>query len=302
MPSKKTWTDTEKTTQASSKTTPAKKTSTSTTKTTATKTATTNKTTTAKASPVKKATTSPATKAPARKASTTTKKPASTGKTATNTKATTTSTAKKTTTTATKATTSKAASPTKKTPVKATAPKKTTTSSKVATKEVEKEEINEDYIPCCMEFDTVKYDNKTHRWKNKKFVKDSVFAFFTKPFGVDKKVAEMKTKIEEWRWITRTRPENVLVLFNAANSFKWEIYISIDNYVDWMNYVELSWVYFSKVYDASFDTANKLMEDMEEYLKKKGKDAHNYYIHYAYCPDCAKHYGNNYTVLFAEIE
>ena len=292
MPSKKTWTDTEKTTQASSKTTPAKKTSTSTTKTTATKTATANKTTTAKASPVKKATTSPATKAPASKASTTTKKP-------TSTKATTTSTAKKTTTTATKATTSKAASPAKKTPVKATAPKKTTTSSKVATKKVEEEEINEDYIPCCMKFDTIKYDNKTHRWKNKKFVKDSVFA---KPFGVDKKVAEMKTKIEEWRWITRTRPENVLVLFNAANSFKWEIYISIDNYVDWMNYVELSWVYFSKVYDASFDTANKLMEDMEEYLKKKGKDAHNYYIHYAYCPDCAKHYGDNYTVLFAEIE
>ena len=44
------------------------------------------------------------------------------------------------------------------------------------------------------------------------------------------------------------------------------------------------------------------MKEMNAYLKDNGKEADDFYIHYAYCPQCSKEYGHNYMVLFAELD
>lgn len=45
----------------------------------------------------------------------------------------------------------------------------------------------------------------------------------------------------------------------------------------------------------------KFIKQMNGYLAAQGKKAKDYYIHYAYCPKCAKKYGDNYMILFAKI-
>jgi len=40
---------------------------------------------------------------------------------------------------------------------------------------------------------------------------------------------------------------------------------------------------------------------MDTYLSKQDKKDNNYYVHYAYCPKCAKEAGHNYMVLFGEV-
>ncbi len=61
----------------------------------------------------------------------------------------------------------------------------------------------------------------------------------------------------------------------------------------------ISGKFISKVYDGPYNAVQKFVKDMEEFLEKKAKD---YYMHYAYCPKCAKKFGHNYAVLFAEIQ
>ena len=48
-------------------------------------------------------------------------------------------------------------------------------------------------------------------------------------------------------------------------------------------------------------TIPKYIKEMETRLASENKKAKDYYIHYAYCPKCAKKFGHNYMVLFAEV-
>ncbi|MDD3732973.1 MAG: hypothetical protein PHU88_11430 [candidate division Zixibacteria bacterium] len=57
----------------------------------------------------------------------------------------------------------------------------------------------------------------------------------------------------------------------------------------------------SRVFDGGYNAIPKFIKIMDEYLAETGKKAKDYYIHYAYCPSCAKKFGHNYMILFAEI-
>jgi len=41
---------------------------------------------------------------------------------------------------------------------------------------------------------------------------------------------------------------------------------------------------------------------MDAYLQKRKEEAEKYYVHYAYCPKCAKEAGHNFMVLFAQLK
>jgi hypothetical protein len=41
---------------------------------------------------------------------------------------------------------------------------------------------------------------------------------------------------------------------------------------------------------------------MDQYVKASGKKTKKYYFYYTTCPKCAKKYGNNYVVAFAEVK
>jgi len=40
---------------------------------------------------------------------------------------------------------------------------------------------------------------------------------------------------------------------------------------------------------------------MKDYVKSKGKKIKELYFYYTTCPKCAKHYGKNYVVAFAQV-
>lgn len=40
---------------------------------------------------------------------------------------------------------------------------------------------------------------------------------------------------------------------------------------------------------------------MNDFVKSKGKEVKKLYFFYTTCPKCAKHYGQNYTVLVSQI-
>jgi hypothetical protein len=156
---------------------------------------------------------------------------------------------------------------------------------------------------CCPEFDPKKWDQKTFHWDNKPFIKETIPTFFHIPFPpmIGRKIVRM-WKMAEDAEKTEADKGNVLVLFRDPNAFKSEIYLSVTDSVQGANNVSVSGIFFGKVFSGPYNAVPKHMREMNEYLSSQGKKAKDYYVHFAYCPKCAEKYGNNYMILFAQIQ
>jgi hypothetical protein len=65
--------------------------------------------------------------------------------------------------------------------------------------------------------------------------------------------------------------------------------------------VRLSGTYLTRVFDGPYRDAPKWLKQTEHYLEGQNKKASNYYFYYTTCPKCAKKYGHNYVVVFAQV-
>ncbi|MDD4412054.1 MAG: hypothetical protein PHR00_00135 [Patescibacteria group bacterium] len=156
---------------------------------------------------------------------------------------------------------------------------------------------------CCPEFKPEKWDKKTLNWDKKKFIKDSMPEFFHIPFPfmIGKKITRMWGAIEQ-NGADSPDKEDTLILFHDPTPFKGEIYISVEKDVPTENNIVISGNFVSRVFDGGYNAIPKFIKVMDSYLAETGKKAKDYYIHYAYCPKCAKKFGNNYMILFAQID
>ncbi len=155
---------------------------------------------------------------------------------------------------------------------------------------------------CCPEFNPEKWDGKTFTWENKPFIRESIPTFFHIPFpsSIGKKVVKLM-KLAEDSKMEEKNPEEVLLLFRDPSAFRSEIYLSVAGAVSGADNAGISGTLISKVYAGPYNAIPKFIKQMNEYLNSLGKKAGDYYIHYAYCPKCAKKYGNNYMIIFARV-
>ncbi|WP_273565665.1 hydrolase [Maribacter halichondriae] len=156
---------------------------------------------------------------------------------------------------------------------------------------------------CCPTFNLEKWDEKTHHWDHKKFIKASVPTLFHIPLPpmIGNQVTKMMRLAEDSNNLAADR-EDILLLFSDPSAFKSDLHLSVENTVPEAENTTLSGTYVSKVYDGPFNSVPKFIKKMDSYLKKHQQKANRYYVHYAYCPKCAKREGHNYMVLFAELE
>jgi hypothetical protein len=155
---------------------------------------------------------------------------------------------------------------------------------------------------CCPPFHPEKWDNKAHHWEKKKFIKASVPTLFHIPLPpmLGKKITKMMKMAEDSEKLSDEK-EDILLLFNDPTAFKSDLYLSVTNPVPNAENTTLSGTFKSKVFDGAYNAIPKFMKQMDTYLGKQDIKANNYYVHYAYCPKCAKEAGHNYMVFFAEV-
>lgn len=161
---------------------------------------------------------------------------------------------------------------------------------------------NNENNQCCPEFNPEKWDKRTISWDNKKFIKDSLPTIFHMPFPpmIGKKITRMWGEVEKAEAAAPNK-EDTLILFRDPSVFKSEIYISVEKDVPMENNVFISGNFVSRVFDGDYNAIPKFVKIMDEYLAETGKEAKDYYVHYAYCPICAKKFEHNYIILFAKV-
>ena len=150
---------------------------------------------------------------------------------------------------------------------------------------------------CCPKFKPKKWDKKTVVWKKKAFVKDRYFSAFHIPLNLGSIIKKNCKKIEA----EKDEAENFIMLCDEKSPFHSNIYFSVKKPIEGVHDVRVSGTFLTKVFEGPYKNMKAWKKEMEEYVKSKNKEIKNMLYYYTTCPDCAKKYGKNYVVLFAEI-
>ena len=154
---------------------------------------------------------------------------------------------------------------------------------------------------CCPEFDVLPWDEKTHQWEDKLFIKDTVPQLFhiPLPWAINRTMARMWKRAEE----AGAAPDmkDFLMLAYDPSPWKCEYYLAVTKEVPGTENLKLSGTFLSKVFDGPYSAVPKWIKEMDQFIASKGKIARKNYFYYTTCPKCAKKYGHNYVVAYAEV-
>lgn len=153
---------------------------------------------------------------------------------------------------------------------------------------------------CCPKFDVNYWNEKTHVWQDKLFLKDDVKQIMHIPLNMGKVITRMWQQVDAAKAGPDTK--DFLILAYDPSPWKSELYMTVTKNIPGTNIVKLNGTFVSKVFDGPYQDVPKWLVQMDKYLTDKNQKSLKYYIHYAYCPKCAKKYGHNYGIVFAQVK
>jgi len=151
---------------------------------------------------------------------------------------------------------------------------------------------------CCEPFNPEPWDGKEINWDKKLFVKDRVASFLHIPFNMGGKIVKNLALIEK----AGAKADYQLMLFDENSLWGSDIYIDVARDVPGAKMAELSGKFLTKVFEGPYSQAGQWAKEMKSYVEGKGQTMKKLYFSYTTCPKCAKTYGKNYVVLFAQID
>jgi hypothetical protein len=95
--------------------------------------------------------------------------------------------------------------------------------------------------------------------------------------------------------------KDFLLLAYDPSPWKSELYMNVTKEVAGAENVKLNGTFVSKVFDGPYNHVPKYLKEFYRYLALIEKKAKKIYFYYTTCPKCAKKYGHNYIVAFAEV-
>lgn len=151
---------------------------------------------------------------------------------------------------------------------------------------------------CCPRFVPEPWDEREWQWDQKLFLKDRVRCLFHVPLNFGQVMVRSMAKVEAAGAWT---PKPPLVLSDHTSRWNMDLFIEVAREVPAAEHARLSGSFRSKVFEGSFKDTGKWCQQMAEWVRAKGKPSQRHLMYYTTCPKCAKHYGKNYVVIFAQV-
>ena len=151
---------------------------------------------------------------------------------------------------------------------------------------------------CCPKFDPAPWDDKSFEWKDKKFIKDSVFTLFQMPINFGTVMKRLDKKLTA----VGAQMPNFLCLSDHTSPWNMDIYLQVENDIPNAENTTLNGKFYSKVYEGPFKDTGKWIKDFDEVAKSKGFKVKKTFMWYTTCPKCAKKYGKNYVAIVSQVE
>lgn len=96
-------------------------------------------------------------------------------------------------------------------------------------------------------------------------------------------------------------PEDPLWLSDEVSPWGSDLYIAVDHPVPGTETVALSGKYLTRVFEGPYRDVGKWLEAMDAHVAARGYQTRSHLVFYATCPKCAKHFGKNQAVVFAQV-
>lgn len=150
---------------------------------------------------------------------------------------------------------------------------------------------------CCARFDPAPWDGKTIEWKDKRFVKDSVFTLFYIPMNFGSVISRLIGKVVK----SGSGMSDSVWLSDHTSKWNMDLYLAVDKEVPDATNTTMSGRFMFKVYEGDFKNTGKWCKEFEGDAKGKGITFSKLYTWYTTCPKCAKKYGKNYVVIVGKV-
>jgi hypothetical protein len=151
---------------------------------------------------------------------------------------------------------------------------------------------------CCPPFDAAPWSDKELVWREKTFLKDHVRSLFHVPIAMGAHMTHNQRLIEA----AQATPEQPLMLCDDSSPWGSDLYIAVSRSVPGAQMTTLSGTFLTKVYEGPYRNAGKWAADMRDHVARKQRQLEKLYFAYTTCPRCAKAYGKNYVVAFAQVK
>lgn len=151
---------------------------------------------------------------------------------------------------------------------------------------------------CCARLNVEQWDGKTFTWHNKPFLKDHTRALLHIPLNLNVVMGRDQAMIEA----AGAYPPDPLWLTDEVSPWGADIYTAIDRDVlPGAEVTKLTGTFVTRVFEGPYRNVGKWMHAMEEQVRADGGTLKKMYSFYATCPKCAKAFGKNHVVLFAQV-
>ena len=150
---------------------------------------------------------------------------------------------------------------------------------------------------CCLPFDPAPWQDREISWLGKPFVKDHVKCLSHVPLNMGRTVMKDMALIKR----AHAAADHPLMLCDEKSPWGTDLYIEVRRHVPEVSMAYLSGRFLTRVFEGPFRNAGRWAREMKQYVAAKGHRIGRLYFGYTTCPKCAKAYGKNYVVLFAEV-
>jgi hypothetical protein len=150
---------------------------------------------------------------------------------------------------------------------------------------------------CCPKFEPEVWDGKEFDWKGKRFIRDRVRSFLHIPLNFGLVMRRNSAAIAAaGAW-----PERLLVLSDENSLWGADVYIEVAKDVPKARMAWISGTFMTRVFEGPFQEMRRWIAEMTRRVEAAGRKVRRMYFFYTTCPKCAKKYGKNYVVIFAQV-
>lgn len=158
---------------------------------------------------------------------------------------------------------------------------------------------NKNETGCCAVPNIKDWDEAEVSFDNKKFIRMHTRSFLYMPLNMTHVMTTLQQQASQAK--AEMPPQNAMILSRDLSPWKAKHLYAVSKSVPGADNVTLTGEYLTKVFEGPFQNAKKWYESLLSFTKSKGKTAQKTYFFYTTCPKCAKHYGKNYTIGFAQV-
>lgn len=150
---------------------------------------------------------------------------------------------------------------------------------------------------CCAKLDERQWEGRELSWKDKPFLKSHVVELMHLPLNFGSVMGRAQAQVEE----AQAHTDPPLWLTEEVSPWGADVYLAVDRDVPGAKLEYLSGTFLTKVFEGPYSHIGQWLRDMEACAKGRGRSIQKTYFYYATCPKCAKHFGKNQVVLFAQV-